>query len=81
MLQGSILNVIVFAVAINGTVGVLIDGVHSSLYADLSFSLSAARMSLIGQKLQFAIDTIANWANTLGFSFSSYHKSHTLPPL
>ena len=32
--QGSILSVTLFAVAINGVIGVLLDGVHSSLYVD-----------------------------------------------
>jgi len=70
--QGSILSVTLFAVAVNGVVGVLPDGVHSSLYVDdLSISFSAARMSLIERKLQLAINRVVNWATTRGFRFST----------
>lgn len=70
--QGSILSVTLFAVAINGVIGVLPDGVQSSLYVDdLCISFSAARMSLLERKLQLAINRVANWANNQGFRFST----------
>ena len=70
--QGSILSVLLFAVAINGVIGVLPDGVHSSLYVDdLCISFSAARMSLIERKLQLAINRVSRWASMNGFRFSA----------
>jgi len=70
--QGSILSVTLFAVAINGVVGVLPEGVHSCIYVDdLSISFSAARMPLIERKLQLAINRVSSWANKRGFRFSS----------
>lgn len=70
--QGSILSVTLFAVAINGVIGVLPDGVHSSLYVDdLCISFSAARMSLIERKLQLAINRVSTWADRRGFRFSA----------
>ena len=72
MPHGSILSVTLFAVTINGVVSVLPNGVHSSIYVDdLSISYSATRMSLIERKLQLAINSVANWANTRGFRFST----------
>ena len=71
MPQGSILSVTLFAVAINGVIDVLPDGIHSCLYVDdLSISFSAARMSLIERKLQLAINRISRWADERGFRFS-----------
>ena len=70
--QGSILSVTLFAVAINGVIGVLPAGVHSSLYVDdLCISFSAARMSLVERKLQLAINRVSRWADNQGFRFSS----------
>ena len=69
--QGSILSVTLFAISINGVIGVLPDGVHSSLYVDdLSISFSAARMSLVERKLQLAINRVSRWADERGFRFS-----------
>lgn len=70
--QGSILSVTLFAVAINGVIDVLPDGVRSSLYVDdLSISFSATRMILIERKLQLAINKISSWADKNGFRFSA----------
>lgn len=70
--QGSILSVTLFAVAINGVIGALPDGVRGSLYVDdLSISFSGARMSLIERRLQLAIDRISRWAELRGFRFSA----------
>ena len=70
--QGSILSVTLFAVAINGVIGVLPDGVRSSLYVDdLCISFSAARMSLIERKLQLALNRVSRWADEKGFRFST----------
>lgn len=70
--QGSVLSVTLFAVAINGVIGVLPDDVHSSLYVDdLSISFSAARMPLLERKLQLAINRVSRWAAERGFRFSA----------
>ena len=70
--QGSILSVTLFAVAINGVIRELPDGVRGSLYVDdLSISFSAARMPLIERKLQLAINNVLQWAETRGFRFSA----------
>ena len=70
--QGSILSVTLFAVAINGVIGVLPEGVSSFLYVDdLSISFSASRMSLIERKLQLAINRVSRWAADSGFRFSA----------
>ena len=70
--QGSILSVTLFAVAINGVIDVLPDGVHSSLYVDdLSISFSAARMPLIERKLQLSIRRVSRWTADRGFRFSA----------
>ena len=70
--QGSILSVMLFAVAINDVIGVLPAGVHSSLYVDdLCISFSAARMPLIERKLQLAINRVSGWADRRGFRFSA----------
>ena len=62
--QGSILNVTLFAVAINSAISVLPDGFHSSLYVDdLSISFSVARMPLIERKLQHSINRISPWVS------------------
>ena len=50
--QGSILCVTLFAMAINGVIGVLPDDVQSSLYVDdLFITFSVAPMSLVERKL------------------------------
>ena len=70
--QGSILSVTLFAVAINSVVGVLPEGVHSSLYVDdLCISFSASRMSLVERKLQLSINRVTRWADDRGFRFST----------
>ena len=54
--------------AIIGVIGVLPDGVHSSLYVnDLSISFSAARTSLVERKVQLTIDKVSLRAVERGF--------------
>ena len=66
------LSVTLFAVAINGIIGVLPEGVHSTLYIDdLSISFAASRMAVAERRVQLAIDRICEWTNRCGFRFSS----------
>ena len=57
--------------AINGVIGVLPDGIYSSLYVDdlCAYILSTARISLIEQKQQLAINGLFRWAVMSGFRF------------
>ncbi len=72
MLQGSILSVTLFAVSIISVIGVLPDGVHSSLYVDdQSISCSVPRMSLVKRKLQLEINRVSKWADVRSFRFSA----------
>ncbi len=55
--------------ALNGVIGVLPDGVYSSLNMNsLCISLSAARMSL-QQKFQLGTNSVTNWSNMSRFRF------------
>lgn len=69
--QGSVLSVALFAVAINGIVDVLPEGIVSTLYVDdLSISFAASRMSVAERRLQLAIDKVCEWTTNRGFRFS-----------
>ncbi len=68
----SILNITLFAVAINNVISVLPEGVRACLYLhDLSISFSSARVPLIKRKLQIGINRIFRWTEMRGFRFSA----------
>ena len=74
--QGSVLSVTLFAVAINGILDVLPEGVRGQLYVDdLSISFAASKMPVAERRLQLAIERICEWADCRGFRFS---KSKTV---
>ncbi len=70
--QGSVLSVALFAVAINGIVDVVPEGVQSSLFVDdFSISFAASRMSAAERRIQLTIDRVQRWVQERGFRFSS----------
>ena len=71
VLQGSVLSLTLFALAINGISSVIPAHVLFTLFVDdLSLSITASRMSVAERKLQLSIDKVAKWAAKHGFKLS-----------
>ena len=72
VLQGSVLSVPLFLVAINDILKSIPDGVNKALFADdLTIWCQSRNVASISRKLQLAINKLTSWTKSAGFKFST----------
>ena len=73
--QGSVLSVLCFALAVNEVIPAIPNNIAKILYVDdLTIYCHGSYMPAIARRLQNAINKVMNWADQIGFKFSTKTK-------